>query len=127
MTKVLIADDVQGWVDYHTRIINWLFDGNAEIVTANTATEAYQIAMEHIAKPFDIVITDLQMETYYEPKYAGEWLIEQIKTLNAYYKTRFVIISAAYNIEHIAKNLVVDFIRKSTARDFPDSYMILKG
>ena len=28
----------------------------------------------------DIIITDLQMENDFEPKYAGEWFIEQIKT-----------------------------------------------
>lgn len=126
MTKILIADDVQGWLDYHSKIINWLYDGNCTIITASSAAEGYQIAMEHIASPFDIIITDLQMEPYYEPDYAGEWLIKQIKTLHAYYKTKFVIISAAYNIEFIAKNLGVDFIRKSTARNFPDAYSVIK-
>ena len=43
------------------------------------------------------------MENDFEPKYAGEWFVEQIKTFKAYINTKIVIISAAYNIAHIAE------------------------
>ena len=66
------------------------------------------------------------MENDFEPKYAGEWFVEQIKTFHSYISTKIVIISAAYNINYIAENLGVSYIRKSTARNFPDSYDFLR-
>jgi hypothetical protein len=66
------------------------------------------------------------METDFEPKYAGEWFVEQIKTFKNYSKSRIVIISAAYNIKHIAETLGVECISKSTARSFPNAYDFLK-
>ena len=127
--KILIVDDVKGWRDYHSYIMNEMFSSDTfipEIETAESAREGYDKLMENNEEPFDIIITDMQMENDFEPKYAGEWFIEQIKTLKNYSKTRVVIISAAYNISMIAENYGVDYIRKSTARSFPDSYGFLK-
>ena len=122
MKKILIVDDIKGWRDYHSAVMNEIFAGDCEIITADSAREGYDKIMENNSSPFDIIITDLQMESDFEPKYAGEWLVEQIKTFKNYYKTKIVIISATYNINIIADNLGVDYIRKSTARSFPDSY-----
>ncbi len=113
MKKVLIVDDVKGWRDYHTGIIKELFNGEAVITTADCAKNAYNILMAQ--KPFDIIITDLQMENDFSPKLAGEWFIEQIKTFNMYLNTKVVIISASYNARNIAENLNVFCIPKSTA------------
>ena len=66
-------------------------------------------------------------ETDFEPKHAGEWFIEQIKTFNNYKNTKIVVISAAYNISAIAEHYGVAYIRKSTAADFPDAYDFLKS
>ena len=101
--KILIVDDVKGWRDYHSYIMNGLFE-NAEIQTAESAREGYDKLIENNENPFDIIITDMQMESDFEPKYAGEWFIEQIKTFKNYKNTRIVIISAAYNIPTIAEN-----------------------
>ena len=125
MKKVLIVDDMKGWVFYHSQVISNLFP-DAIIETALSAREGYDKLMEHNDKPFDIIITDMQMETDFEPKYAGEWFVEQIKTFKNYSKTKVVIISAAYNISHIAETLGVEYISKTTARNFPDSYLFLK-
>ena len=122
--KVLIVDDVKGWRDYHSYIMNELFE-NAEIQTAESARDGYDKILENNESPFDIIITDMQMESDFEPKYAGEWFIEQIKTFKNYKNTRIVIISAAYNIPAIAENYGVDYIRKGTARSFPDAYKFL--
>ena len=122
--KILIVDDVKGWRDYHSYIMNELFE-NASIQTAESAREGYDKLMENNDVPFDIILTDMQMENDFEPKYAGEWFIEQVKTFKNYSKTRIVIISAAYNIPAIAENYGVDYIRKSTARSFPDAYRFL--
>ena len=122
MKRVLIVDDIKGWRDYHSQVLNLLLKGDCEIITADSARSGYDKLMENNDNPFDIIITDLQMESDFEPKYAGEWFVEQIKTFKNYYKTKVVIISATYNINIIADNLGVTFIRKSTARSFPDAY-----
>ena len=122
--KILIVDDVKGWRDYHSYIMNELFE-HANIQTAESARDGYDKLMENNDVPFDIILTDMQMENDFEPKYAGEWLIEQIKTFRNYDKTNVVIISAAYNIQHIAESNSVRYIRKQTARNFPDSYSFL--
>lgn len=112
MKKVLIVDDVKGWRDYNSNIVKELFE-DAEIETVGSAQEAYDILLQE--KPFDIIITDLQMEDTFEPKFAGEWLVEQIKTFSRYNNTKVVIISASYNARHIAESYGVECIPKPTA------------
>lgn len=126
MTKVLIVDDIKGWRDYHSGFVKGLFGDECEIITAESAREGYDKLLENNNSPFDIILTDLQMESDFEPKYAGEWFVEQIKTFKNYYKTKVFIISASYNVNIIAENLGVNYIRKSTAKTFPDVYGQLK-
>ena len=123
--KILIADDIKGWRDYHADFVKKIFP-DCEITFAESAIEGYDKVLESNSNPFDIILTDLQMESDFEPKYAGEWFVEQIKTLKNYYKTKIFIISASYNVNIIAENLGVDYIRKSTARNFPEVYEKLK-
>ena len=123
--KILIVDDVKGWRDYHSVVIKNLFP-NAEIYTAESAKEGYDRLIENNAEPFDIILTDMQMEDDFAPKYAGEWFIEQIKSFKNYINTEIVIISATYNISFIADNYGVKYIKKSTARNFPQAYEFLK-
>ena len=123
--KILIVDDIKGWRDYHSYIMNELFN-TPEIQTAESAREGYDTLLENNEQPFDIIITDMQMESDFEPKYAGEWFVEQIKTFRNYSHTVVVIISAAYNVRHIAETLGVECIPKSTARNFPEAYEFLK-
>lgn len=119
--KILIVDDIKGWRDYHSLRVLEVFP-EAEIITAESAREGYDMLLEHNEAPFDIILTDMQMEPDFEPKYAGEWFVEQVKSFKNYSTTKIYIISAAYNIEHIAKMYNIGFIRKSTARSFPDVY-----
>lgn len=119
--KILIVDDIKGWRDYHLNAIRVIY-ADAEFQTAESAREAYDKILENNDAPFDIIFTDMQMENDFDPKYAGEWLIEQIKTFKNYANTKIVIVSAAYNISHIAEIYGVNYIRKSTARNFPDVY-----
>ena len=122
MTKVLIVDDVKGWRDFNSNIVKMLFGDNIIINVAESATEAYKKILENNNEPYDIVITDMQMETDYAPKHAGEWLVEQIKALNKYYKTKIVMVSASANIRHIADSLGIDCIPKSTAINCISAY-----
>ena len=125
MKNILIVDDVKGWRDFNTNIMHELFGNEINIDFAESAAEAYDLLLQ--AKPYDIILTDLQMEDSYAPKHAGEWLVEQIKTFNRYNSTKIVMISAAYNIRHIADNLEVECIPKSTALKCISAYQeILK-
>lgn len=126
MTKILIVDDIKGWRDYHSFIMQGLFE-NAEIQTAESAREGYDKLLENNKSPFDIILTDLQMESDFEPKFAGEWFVEQIKTFKNYLNTKVVIISASYNIKTIAESLGVESISKTTARNFSDVYKSVFG
>ena len=99
---------------------------DSEILTADCAKDGYDCLLQNNENPFDIIISDLQMEDDFEPKYAGEWFVEQVKTFKSYSKAKIVIISAAYNIRHIAEDLGVNCIPKPTAYNFPDSYLFLQ-
>jgi len=116
MKKVLIVDDVPGWVRFHKNNIEYL--KGVEIDCAYSASEAFGKIQASIDNPYNIIFTDLQMESDYLPKLAGEWLIEQIKTYDKYYKdTKIVIISASPGIEKIARQNNVLFLKKSAARN----------
>ena len=124
MKTILITDDVEGWRNHHKQVVEELIK-DAEIYTAECAKQAYDLLLQEI--PFDIIITDMQMETDFEPKYAGEWLVEQIKTFYRYKNTKVVIISAAYNIRHIAQTLGAECIPKSTALKCISAYKEIFG
>ena len=124
MKKILIVDDVLGWQNYHKEILTELLK-EANITTASSAREGYDLLLQHNSMPFDIIITDLHMEADFEPKYAGEWFVEQIKTFKSYINTKIIISSAAYNIKNIAEEYGVEYLPKSRAVKFPQSYEAL--
>ncbi len=113
LKKILIVDDTKTWLIFHKDLIEKLYGDLFEITLANSAMEAFNIIRHNIDDPFCLVITDLQMETDYEPQLAGEWLIEKIKGLKEYSTSHIVIISAMYNIEQIAEKYNVECISKN--------------
>lgn len=117
MKRILIVDDVPGWVRFHEQNIRHLNIPNIEIDTANSAREALSKLEVSIDNPYDVIFTDLQMESDFLPKYAGEWLIEQIKTFKEYNSAKIVIISASPNIRIIAERNQVLYLSKTTARN----------
>lgn len=117
MKRILIVDDVPGWVRFHEQNIRHLNIPNIEIDTANSAREALSKLEVSINNPYDVIFTDLQMESDFLPKYAGEWLIEQIKTFKEYNSTKIVIISASPNIRIIAERNQVLYLSKTIARN----------
>lgn len=62
------------------------------------------------------------MEDDFRPKYAGEWLVEQIKNLPSYNKSRVIISSGAFNIKHIAECSGVECIPKRIACSDREAY-----
>jgi len=124
MKKLLIVDDSLSWRNHHKTVIEKLFGDNFIIDTADYATSANDLLYENIKEPYDVIITDLQMESDYSPLYAGEWLIEQIQKLSAYKNTQIIIISATSAISMIAEKYNVEYIPKYNCRDL-NSYFII--
>ncbi len=116
MTKILIVDDSPNWVRFHSFAVSELFGNDIEIVTAFSAREGVEKLMYNIDSPFDVILTDMQMEPDFLPLYAGEWFIKQIQYFKEYKNTRIFIISAAENIKFLAQKYNVDFVRKSACR-----------
>ena len=116
MRKALVVDDVQGWCFLHSSVLKEIYGDEIKVDTVLSAKEGYQKLLENNNEPYDIVFTDLQMESDFDPKEAGEWLVEQIQMLKDYYKAKIVIISASPKIRMIAKNYNVDCIPKAVAR-----------
>lgn len=123
MKKVLIVDDIQGWREQHYLILKELMGEDTVFEFAASAQEGYDLVYNNINEPYNLIVTDLQMEEDFSPKYAGEWFIEQVKLLSQYANTRIVIISATYNIRLIAESYNVKYLSKSTASQFPQSYL----
>lgn len=111
MKKILIVDDSQKWIDYHTIAIQEL-SKDFKIETANSAQNAFSKITANIDNPFDIILTDMQMEIDFLPFYAGEWLIKEIQMLKQYKNTQIFIISATNNIKQIAEKYNVKYIPK---------------
>lgn len=113
MKRFLVVDDSQGWVNHHKFNIKYILGENdIEITTANSAREADTILSANIDNPFDIIFTDMQMESDFLPLNAGEWLIRQVQFYPEYKNTRIIIISASPQIEKIAEKYGVEFIPK---------------
>ncbi len=122
MKKVLIVDDSRSWITFHYENLVKIFGENIEIDKALSARAAYDWIYNYIDNPYDLIITDLQMESEFANKFAGEWLIEQIKLLKQYCKTKIVIISGASSIKKIAEQLNVEYIPKMIAARNTDIY-----
>ena len=115
--KILIVDDVAGWLRFHKNNIEYLNIDNIQIETAESAHQALSKIEISIDEPYDVIFTDMQMENNFLPKLAGEWLIEQIQMFDEYKNSKIVIISASPSIESIAKKYGVSYISKYLVRN----------
>lgn len=123
MKRCLVVDDESSWVEHHTKQLhNYITNEVVMVDTANSAYDGYKKIIENLRNPYNIIITDLQMEDNFLPKLAGEWLIERINSHSEYTFANKIIISAAANIVQIAKQNGVKFLKKTTAANFPDAY-----
>ncbi len=122
MKRILITDDSPNWVRYHESALLNIFGGNSVIIDkAYSAREGNDKITTSIDEPYDIILTDMQMETDFLPFYAGEWLIKQIQLFKEYKNTKIIIISATGNIRQIAEKYKVDFIPKYMCKSI-DAY-----
>ena len=76
MKRILIVDDSQKWVDFHKIALRKVFAGKEiEIETALSAREGVEKLELFQDEPFDIILTDMQMEADFLPLMAGAWVI----------------------------------------------------
>ncbi len=113
MLKILIVDDSEGWRIFNKDVVSSVFGTESvDITLANSAKEGYNFLLQNDKKPFDLILSDLQMESDFAPESAGEWFVSQVKNTRSYLNCKVLIISGMYNIEFIADKLGVDFISK---------------
>lgn len=117
MKRILIVDDSEKWVQYHKTALSMLFKDDFIIETANSAREGVDKLMFSLNEPYDIILTDMQMEPDFLPLLAGEWFIKQIQMFKEYKNTKVVIISASPDIKSIAEKYGVDYIPKYNCRN----------
>lgn len=117
MKRILITDDSPNWVRYHEAAVRTLLGDKAVIDTAESAKEGVEKLMLSIDEPYDVILTDMQMESDFLPLFAGEWFIKQIQYMKEYKNTKIIIISAASNIRAIAEKNGVDYIPKYNCRE----------
>ena len=122
--KILIVDDSQGWLDYHISALTQIYGEEFTLETANSGRTGYNQVYNNLNEPYSLIISDLQMEYDFEPKYAGEWFIEHVKELKEYKNAPIIIISATYNIKTIADRLQVNCLSKAIAARDLTSYKL---
>lgn len=110
--KILVTDDSSGWIEYHLNVLKQILPENTQIDFAKSAKEGLDKITLNIDSPYDVIFTDMQMESDFLPMYAGEWFIKQIKTYKEYQNSRIIIISAAPNIKTIAEKYNVEYLPK---------------
>ena len=126
MKRILIVDDSPNWVKYHeSAILSVIGETKAIIDKAYSAKEGNDKITVSIDEPYDIIFTDMQMETDFLPFYAGEWFIKQIQLFKEYKNTKIIIISATGNIRQIAEKYGVDFITKYMCKNLDEYKKVL--
>ena len=121
MKKILAVDDSPAWRAFHKNNLEEIFielginETDYKIDIAESGREGYDFVMQNNDSPYDLIITDLQMEDDFTPQLAGEWFAEQVKTFKNYFNTKIILCSGMFNIRHVAENLNVDFIPKRVA------------
>lgn len=110
--KILVTDDSEKWVQHHIACLKSFLPEDTEFDITNWAKDGLDKVMFNIDSPYDVIFTDMQMESDFLPLYAGEWFVRQIKTFKEYSKTSIVIVSAAPDINKIAEKYDVKYIPK---------------
>ena len=71
--KILIVDDSTNWRRFHRNNLKYLGINDSDITSADCAYDALSKIETSIDNPYDVILTDLQMESNFLPKLAGEW------------------------------------------------------
>jgi len=116
--NILLADDIDSWLLFNQENLQkFLANFDVSYYMFQSATDAYNFALNFDEK-IDIVLTDLQMESM--EKHAGEWLIENLKTIKSARDAKFIILSSSYDISFVADRAGADgFLRKQNYHSNP--------
>ena len=125
MKRILIADDSPSWLKHHESTIKQIYGGKCSVDTANSAYEANDMLYMNADEPYDIILTDMQMESDFLPLYAGEWLIEQIQKMPEYKNSQIIIVSATTSIRLSSEKYHVDYLPKYSCRNIENYIEIL--
>ena len=123
--RILIAEDSPEWQRVHSALLSKYDKFDLDFVIVPSAADAIELLERNLENSYDMVITDLQMETDYHPQYAGEWLIQKINSMSEYKNVPIVIVSATYNISFIAANLGVKYLSKRSLVNSADTYFFM--
>ena len=123
--RILIAEDSSEWQRFHAEQLRSYNKLNLEFDIASSARDALELAQQNINNPYDLILSDLQMETEFLPEFAGEWFVKNLKNIKEYENTPVVLISATYNIAFIASSLGVDYLLKRSIVSSPLSYFFM--
>ena len=123
--RILVAEDNSEWQRFHKSLLENYDKAQVEYRIASSAKEALDIAIKNIDTPFDLILSDLQMESDYLPDFAGEWFIKNLKRIDVYKNVPTIIVSAAYNIAFIASNLGIGYLSKRSLVSNPSSYYFM--
>ncbi len=123
--RILIAEDSSEWQRFHAEQLRSYNKLNLEFDIASSARDALELAQQNINNPYDLILSDLQMETEFLPEFAGEWFVKNLKNIKEYENTPVVLISATYNIAFIASSLGVDYLSKRSIVSSPLSYFFM--
>lgn len=119
--KILLTDDSSNWLAFHANAIAKIFPEGVSLTYAKSAREGVDALTLNIDEPFDVIFTDMQMESDFLPLFAGEWFIKQIKTFKEYDNTKIIAVSAATNLKQIALKYGVSYLPKYICSDL-DNY-----
>ena len=123
--RILIAEDSFEWQRFHASLLKQYDKCDFEFVVFDNAKDALKNLQDSVNNLYDLIITDLQMETDFLPEFAGEWFVKQVKNISEYKNAHIVIVSAAYNIAFIAHSLGVGYLSKRSLVNNPDSYFLM--
>ena len=123
--RILIVEDSLEWQKVHITLLHAYSRIPLNVEIASSAKEGLKYVEETKKNPFDLILTDLQMETDFHPEFAGEWFVKQVKQVNEYKNVPIVIISATYNIDFIASRLGVNSLSKRSLINNSNSYNLM--
>jgi len=124
MMKILIVDDSMEWVKFHINLLNQFFEkGSAEIYFEMSAKSGFNRVLKEAKSPYDIIISDLEMEKMQDDSYAGSWFVRNILARKECCSSKIIIISGSYDISDIAKGFNVDFIPKDVILNNPQALL----
>lgn len=123
--RILIVEDSLEWQKVHITLLHAYSRIPLNIEIASSAREGLNFIEQTKNNPYDLILTDLQMETDFHPEFAGEWFIKQVKQVEEYKSVPIVIISATYNIDFIASKLGVESLSKRSLINNSNSYNLM--